>query len=63
MADCYANNADQAHHFTVKFFPDTANKQWFMDLSLNVKVVISMLLVAGVSEVLSFAVEGLLPLA
>jgi Tfp pilus assembly ATPase PilU len=50
LADCYANNADQAHHTTVKFFPDTANKQWFMDLSLNVKVVISMLLVAGVSE-------------
>ncbi|MEX1666489.1 PilT/PilU family type 4a pilus ATPase [Zhongshania arctica] len=60
LATLHANNADQALNRVVNFFPDTAHKQLFMDLSLNLKAVVAMRLVAGVSELRIPAVEVLL---
>ncbi|HEB94816.1 MAG TPA: PilT/PilU family type 4a pilus ATPase [Sedimenticola thiotaurini] len=45
LSTLHANNANQALDRIVNFFPDSAHHQLFMDLSLNLKAVISQRLV------------------
>jgi len=47
LSTLHANNANQALDRIVNFFPDNAQKQLYMDLSLNLKAVISQRLVKG----------------
>ncbi|MEI6413692.1 MAG: PilT/PilU family type 4a pilus ATPase [Pseudomonadota bacterium] len=47
LSTLHANNANQALDRIINFFPDTAHNQLFMDLSLNLKAVISQRLVRG----------------
>ena len=60
MATLHANNANQALDRIVNFFPDTAHHQLFVDLSLNLKAVISQRLLRGVDGRRLPAVELLL---
>ncbi|MEJ1334624.1 MAG: PilT/PilU family type 4a pilus ATPase [Candidatus Sedimenticola sp. (ex Thyasira tokunagai)] len=45
LSTLHANNANQALDRVVNFFPDTAHHQLYMDLSLNLKAVVSQRLV------------------
>jgi twitching motility protein PilU len=45
LSTLHANNANQALDRVINFFPDSAHHQLFMDLSLNLKAVISQRLV------------------
>lgn len=45
LATLHANNANQAIDRIVNFFPDSAHKQLFNDLSLNLKAIVSQRLV------------------
>ncbi len=45
ISTLHANNANQALDRIINFFPDTAHNQLFMDLSLNLKSVISQRLI------------------
>ncbi|WP_260295081.1 PilT/PilU family type 4a pilus ATPase [Sedimenticola hydrogenitrophicus] len=45
LSTLHANNANQALDRIVNFFPDTAHHQLFMDLSLNLKAVVSQRLI------------------
>jgi twitching motility protein PilU len=45
LSTLHANNANQALDRIINFFPDTAHHQLYMDLSLNLKAVISQRLV------------------
>jgi twitching motility protein PilU len=47
LSTLHANNANQALDRIVNFFPDTAHNQLYMDLSLNLRAVISQRLVKG----------------
>lgn len=47
MSTLHANNANQALDRIINFFPDSAHRQLFMDLSLNLKAVVSQRLVRG----------------
>ena len=47
LSTLHANNANQALDRIVNFFPDTAHRQLYMDLSLNLKAVVSQRLVLG----------------
>lgn len=47
LSTLHANNANQALDRIINFFPDTAHRQLFMDLSLNLRAVISQRLVRG----------------
>jgi twitching motility protein PilU len=47
LSTLHANNANQALDRIINFFPDSAHNQLFMDLSLNLKAVISQRLVRG----------------
>ena len=47
LSTLHANNANQALDRIVNFFPDSAQNQLYMDLSLNLKAVISQRLVRG----------------
>jgi twitching motility protein PilU len=60
LSTMHANNANQALDRIVNFFPDTAHQQLYMDLSLNLKAVISQRLVKGVNGQRIPAVEILL---
>lgn len=48
MATLHANNANQAMDRIVNFFPEERQRQLFMDLSLNLKAVVSQRLIACV---------------
>ena len=48
LATLHANNANQALDRIINFFPDTAHHQLLVDLSLNLKAVISQRLLRGV---------------
>ncbi len=48
LSTLHANNANQALDRIKNFFPDTAHKQLYMDLSLNLKAVVSQRLLRGV---------------
>ncbi|MGD2117947.1 MAG: PilT/PilU family type 4a pilus ATPase [Chromatiales bacterium] len=60
LATLHANNANQAIDRIVNFFPDSAHKQLFNDLSLNLKAVVSQRLVKTVDGKRAPAVEILL---
>ncbi|VAX10499.1 Twitching motility protein PilT [hydrothermal vent metagenome] len=60
ISTLHANNANQALDRIINFFPDTAHKQLGMDLSLNLKAVISQRLIKTVDGKLAPAVEVML---
>jgi len=60
ISTLHANNANQALDRIVNFFPDSAHQQLFMDLSLNLKAVISQRLVKGLDSKRMPAVEIML---
>lgn len=60
ISTLHANNANQAMDRIINFFPEDARKQVLLDLSLNLRAVISMRLVPGVNEQRMVAVELLL---
>jgi twitching motility protein PilU len=45
LSTLHANNANQALDRIINFFPDTAHRQLYMDLSLNLKAVVSQRLI------------------
>ncbi len=47
LSTLHANNANQALDRIINFFPDTAHRQLYMDLSLNLRAVISQRLIKG----------------
>ena len=47
LSTLHANNANQALDRVINFFPDSAHNQLFMDLSLNLRAVVSQRLVKG----------------
>lgn len=60
LSTLHANNANQAIDRIINFFPDTAHRQLFVDLSLNMRAIISQRLVVGVDKQRMPAVEVLL---
>jgi len=60
ISTLHANNANQALDRIVNFFPDSAHQQLFMDLSLNLKAVVSQRLVKGLDSKRMPAVEIML---
>lgn len=60
LSTLHANNANQALDRIVNFFPDTAHHQLFMDLSLNLKAVVSQRLVKSKDGMRVPAVEIML---
>lgn len=60
LATLHANNANQALDRIVNFFPDTAHRQLFVDLSLNLRAVVSQRLLRGMDGKRLPAVEILL---
>jgi twitching motility protein PilU len=60
LSTLHANNANQALDRIVNFFPDSAHHQLFLDLSLNLKSVISQRLVRGTNNKRVPAVEVML---
>jgi twitching motility protein PilU len=60
ISTLHANNANQAIDRIVNFFPEERHKQLFMDLSLNLKAVVSQRLVPTVDGKRAAAVEVLL---
>lgn len=60
LATLHANNANQAIDRIVNFFPDSAHKQLFNDLSLNLKAVVSQRLIRTADGKRMPAVEILL---
>jgi twitching motility protein PilU len=63
LSTLHANNANQALDRIINFFPDTAHKQLFLDLSLNLRGIISQRLVRGLDGKRVAAVEVMLPTA
>ncbi len=60
LSTLHANNANQALDRIINFFPDSAHHQLFLDLSLNLKAVISQRLVRGTNRKRVPAVEVML---
>ncbi len=60
LSTLHANNANQTLDRIVNFFPDTAHHQLLVDLSLNLKAVISQRLLKGINRKRVPAVEILL---
>lgn len=60
LSTLHANNANQALDRVINFFPDTAHHQLYMDLSLNLRAVVSQRLVKGKNGQRIPAVEILL---
>jgi len=60
LATLHANNANQAIDRIINFFPDSAHKQLFNDLSLNLRSVVSQRLIPTVDKKRAPAVEILL---
>jgi len=60
LSTLHATNANQTLERIISFFPDSAHHQLFMDLSLNLRGVVSQRLVAGVDGKRLPAVEILL---
>jgi twitching motility protein PilU len=60
ISTLHANNANQALDRVINFFPEEAGKQVLMDLSLNLRAVISLRLVPGIAKQRIAAVEILL---
>jgi len=60
LSTLHANNANQAIDRVVNFFPDSAHHQLFVDLSLNLRAIVSQRLVIGADKQRMPAVEVLL---
>ena len=60
LSTLHANNANQALDRIINFFPDTAHRQLYNDLSLNLKAVISQRLIPTVDGGRRAAIELLL---
>ncbi|MBW2690847.1 MAG: PilT/PilU family type 4a pilus ATPase [Deltaproteobacteria bacterium] len=60
LSTLHASNADQTLDRIINFFPEAAHRQLFMDLSMNLKAVISQRLVTGIDGRRLPAVELLL---
>jgi twitching motility protein PilU len=60
IATLHANNTNQALDRIISFFPDEAKKQLLLDISLNLKAIISLRLVPGIEQKRMPAVEVLL---
>ncbi len=60
LSTLHANNANQALDRIINFFPDSAHHQLFMDLSLNLRAVVSQRLIKGTSGQRVPAVEIML---
>jgi twitching motility protein PilU len=60
LSTLHANNAYQALERIINFFPEDAHRQLFMDLSMNLKAVISQRLVTGIDGKRLPAVEIML---
>ena len=60
LSTLHATNASQTLERIINFFPDKAHRQLFMDLSLNLKAIISQRLVIGVDDKRVPAVEIML---
>ena len=60
LSTLHANNANQAIDRVINFFPDEAKSQLLLDLSLNIRAIISMRLIPGVKLMRVPAVEILL---
>jgi twitching motility protein PilU len=60
LSTLHANNANQALDRIINFFPDSAHRQLFLDLSLNLKGVVSQRLVRGINKKRVPAVEVML---
>lgn len=60
VSTLHANNANQSIERIVNFFPEQAHKQLFMDLSLNLKGVVSQRLIPAIDGKLALAAEVLL---
>jgi twitching motility protein PilU len=60
LSTLHANNANQAMDRIINFFPDNAKQQLLLDLSLNLRAVISMRLIPGIEHKRVPAVEVLL---
>ena len=60
LSTLHANNANQALERIINFFPEEAHRQLFMDLSLNLKGVVSQRLIPGLAQKLVPAVEVML---
>jgi twitching motility protein PilU len=57
LATLHANNANQAMERVINMFPQVLHKQLFMDLSLNIRAVVSQRLVTALDGKLCAAVE------
>jgi twitching motility protein PilU len=57
VSTLHANNANQAMERVINMFPADAHKQLFMDLSLNIRSVISQRLIKGIDGKLCAAIE------
>jgi twitching motility protein PilU len=57
LSTLHANNANQALDRVINFFPESAHRQLLMDLSLNLKAVVSQRLIRTVDGTLTVAVE------
>ncbi len=60
LSTLHANNAEQALERIVSFFPEDAHRQLYLDLSLNLRAIVSQRLVRGVDGRRAAAVELLL---
>ncbi|HEN5529548.1 TPA: Flp pilus assembly complex ATPase component TadA, partial [Legionella pneumophila] len=60
ISTLHANNANQALDRVINFFPDEARQQILLDLSLNLKAIISLRLIPGVDNQRVAAVEILI---
>jgi twitching motility protein PilU len=60
ISTLHANNANQALDRVINFFPEDARRQILMDLSLNLRAIISLRLIPGVANQRMAAVEILL---
>jgi twitching motility protein PilU len=60
LSTLHSNNANQAIERMLNFFPEAAHKQLLMDLSLNLKAVVSQRLIPSTEGKLALATEMLL---
>lgn len=60
LSTLHANNANQAMDRVINFFPDEAHRQLLIDLSLNLRAIISQRLIPGVKHKRVPAVEVLI---
>ncbi|MCK5669340.1 MAG: Flp pilus assembly complex ATPase component TadA, partial [Gammaproteobacteria bacterium] len=57
LSTLHANNSNQAMELVINMFPQASHQQLFMDLSLNIRAVVSQRLVTGVDGKRCAAIE------